>query len=264
MSSSVCWKYSSSRFRCSLDLNWCFRSWRTAVFKAQKHELGCSRCFQRRIWEKASDWLNSFVDGGEDTEKRVDQLGFTSNGFKEPIPFTLYIGLWDVYDTVLINIFKVSPKPFVCWTARFKRDLCGWRAKLREWKMMTKFYLISQAARQPRGTWRAQCGAASWWEGAQCGAASWWEGHTDTVQRLDTTHFYCPPVTLKRKSDDLIFAWSRKLHDGARGIQRAQCGAASWWEGNSRFEDWTQHTFILLPPPPPLSCPSHLNGQFRS
>ena len=26
------------------------------------------------------------------------------------------------------------------------------------------------------------------------------------VQRLDTTHFYCPPVTLKWKSDDLIFA----------------------------------------------------------
>ena len=26
------------------------------------------------------------------------------------------------------------------------------------------------------------------------------------VQTLDTTHFYCPPVTLKWKSDDLIFA----------------------------------------------------------
>ena len=26
------------------------------------------------------------------------------------------------------------------------------------------------------------------------------------VQRLDTTHLYCPPVTLKRKSDDLIIA----------------------------------------------------------
>ena len=46
-----------------------------------------------------------------------------------PSLFTLYIGLWDVYDTVLIKIFQVSPKPFVYWTARFKRDLCGWRAK---------------------------------------------------------------------------------------------------------------------------------------
>ena len=33
---------------------------------------------------------------------------------------------------------------------------------------------------------------------------------------LDTTHLYCPPVTLKWKSDDLFFTRSRKLHDGAR------------------------------------------------
>ena len=39
------------------------------MFKAHEHELGCSRCFQRRIWEQASDWLNSFVDGGEETTR---------------------------------------------------------------------------------------------------------------------------------------------------------------------------------------------------
>ena len=48
------------------------------------------------------------------------------------------------------------------------------------------------------------------------------------VQSLDTTHFYCPPVTLKWKSDDLFFAWSRKLHDyGARG---PRLGAHSVWQ----------------------------------
>ena len=40
------------------------------MFKAHELELGCSRCFQRRIWEQASDWLNSFVDGGEETKKK--------------------------------------------------------------------------------------------------------------------------------------------------------------------------------------------------
>ena len=64
---------------------------------------------------------------------------------------------------------------------------------------------------------------------------------------VHTTHFYCPPITLKWKNDDLFFAWSRKLHDyGARGPRPwgAQCVAASWWEGHSRFEDWTHYTFI--------------------
>ena len=42
-----------------------------------------------------------------------------------PSSFTLYIGLWDVYDAALIKNFQVSPKPFVCWIARFKRDLCA-------------------------------------------------------------------------------------------------------------------------------------------
>ena len=46
---------------CGLVLKWCFRSWRAAVFKAHGHALGCSKCCQRRIWEQASDWLNSFV-----------------------------------------------------------------------------------------------------------------------------------------------------------------------------------------------------------
>ena len=96
---------------------------------------------QDSLWEQASDWLNYFVDGGEETKKRVDQLGFALNGQLNPSSFTLCIGLWEVFDTVLIKIFQVNPKPFVCWTARFKRDLCGWRAKLRDWIMMTEFLL---------------------------------------------------------------------------------------------------------------------------
>ena len=31
---------------------------------------------QSRISEQTSDWLNSFVLGGEETQKSVDQLGF--------------------------------------------------------------------------------------------------------------------------------------------------------------------------------------------
>ena len=115
-----------------LVLNWCFRTWRAAVFKAHGQALRCLKCCQRRIWEQASDWLNSFAME-EKKQKRgqtLDQLGFASNGLMNPSTFTLYIGLWDVYDTVLIKNVQVSPKPFVCWTARFKRDLCGWRAKL--------------------------------------------------------------------------------------------------------------------------------------
>ena len=58
------------------------------MFKAHEHELGCSRYFQLRVWEQASDWFNSFVDGGEETKKRVDKLGFTSNGVSNLSLFT--------------------------------------------------------------------------------------------------------------------------------------------------------------------------------
>ena len=43
------------------------------MFKVHEHELGCSRCFQRRIWEQASDWLNSFVTE-EKKQKSSDRL----------------------------------------------------------------------------------------------------------------------------------------------------------------------------------------------
>ena len=240
MSSSGCWKFSSSRFCCALVLNWCFHSWQAAVFKAHEHELqhelGYSSYFQRRLLLQASDWLNSFVDGGEETQKRVDQLGFPSNGVSNPSSFTLYIGLSDVCDTVIIKNFLINPKPFVCWTARFKRDLCCRRAKLHDWKMMTEFLLDLRNC-------TTSCVALSMHSVGQPAAE-----RATAVQRLDLTHFYCPLVTLKRKSDDLIFAWSRKLHNRQhnrpRGTLHAQCGAASWWEGHSSFEDWTQHTFI--------------------
>ena len=64
---------------------------------------------------------------------------------------------------------------------------------------------------------------------------------------LDTTHFYCPPVTLKWKSDDLFFARSRKLHDGARG---PRLGAHSVWQpADERVTDVskTGHITLLLP-----------------
>ena len=150
-----------------------------------------------------------------------------------PSSFTLYICLWDVYDAVLIKNFQVNPKPFVCLTARFKRDLCGWRAKLCDWKMMTEFVL----------------------DLASCMTGCVYTVRVTQLMRgtqlyrdwtLDTTHFYCPPVTLKWKSDDLIFCL---ISQAARRCTRpsarlAQCVAASWWEGHSRFEDWTQHALI--------------------
>ena len=116
------------------------------------------------------------------------------------------------------------------------------------------FCLISQAARR--------CTRPSARRATQCVAASWQEGHSrfedsthfycpclvccalnqswviKWVCVVHTTHFYCPPVTLKWKSDDLFFAWSRKLHDGARGPR------LGWWEGHNRFEDCTHHTFV--------------------
>ena len=200
---------------CSLVLNWCFRSWRAAVFKAHGHPLRCSRCFQRRTWEQASDWLNS-CDGGEETKMRVDQLSFASNSLLNPSSFTLYLRLWDVWDTVLIKNFQVSPKPFVFWTARFKRDLCGWRAKLRDWKMMTEFVLdlancmtgrayTVRGSQVMRGTklykdWTRHTFTALWslWNGKvmTCSACTVCGSQlmrgSKPFWRLDTAHFYCP------------------------------------------------------------------------
>ena len=66
---------------------------------------------------------------------------------------------------------------------------------------------------------------------------------------LDTTHFYCPPVTLKWKSDDLFFAWSRKLHDGARS---PRLGAHNVWQPADSDRRVTavlktEHNTLLLP-----------------
>ena len=177
----------------------------------------------------ASFWLvELFRDRGEETKKRLDsRLRFER--FKEPMSFTLYIGLWDTYDAVLIKKkFQVSPKHFVCRTARFKRDLCAVgepNCVIEKWWL--NLYLISQAA-------CTQYESPSWWEGhsctktghntlllpsgqfemekrwpnfclisqaarrctrpsarrALCVAASWWEGQP--FRRLDTSHFYCP------------------------------------------------------------------------
>ena len=132
-----------------------------------------------------------------------------------PPSFTLYIGLRDVYDAVLIKNFQVSPKTFCLLNCQIQEgSLCGCRVKLCDWKMMTEFVLDLASCttgrvytvlvtQLMRGT------------------------HLYKDWTLDTTHFYCPPVTLKWKSDDLFFARSRKLHDGARG---PRLGAHSVWQ----------------------------------
>ena len=64
---------------------------------------------------------------------------------------------------------------------------------------------------------------------------------------VHTSHFYCPLVTLKWKSDDLFFAWPRKLHDGARG---PRLGAHSVWQpADERVTtvSKTVHITLLLP-----------------
>ena len=67
-----------------------------------------------------------------------------------------------------------------------ERDLCHWTAKMRDRKMTTEFLLDLASCT----TGRAALGVHS------AGQPADWR---DTaVQRLDTTHFYCPPVTLKR------------------------------------------------------------------
>ena len=98
-----------------------------------------------------------------------------------PSSFTLCIGLWDVYDAVLIKNFQVSPKPFVCWTARFKRDLCVVgepNCVIEKWWL--NLYLISQAARQAACT---QYESPSWWEGHSCTKTGHWTQHTSTALR---------------------------------------------------------------------------------
>ena len=198
INSPNCCKYSGSRFCCVLVLNWCFRVQQAAVFRAHGHVLGCSGCFQSRMRDQASDWLNSFVQGGEKTQKSVDQHSFASNGLPNPSLFTS-----SACETYMIQLgfFQINPKAFVCWTATFKRDLCSRRVKLQDWKMMIEFLLDLASCK----TGRAPLGVHSAGQPA--------DERATVVQRLDTTHFYNPPVTLKLKSDDLIFAWSRKLHD---------------------------------------------------
>ena len=41
------------------------------MFKARGQALGCSKCPHRRIWEHASDWLNSFVMEDKKQKKRL-------------------------------------------------------------------------------------------------------------------------------------------------------------------------------------------------
>ena len=108
-------------------------------------------------------------------------------------------------------------------------------------KWWPNLYLISQTTRG----WSWSRKLHNW---LRVHSASQPADERDTaVQRLDTTHFYCPPLTLKWKSDDLIFAWSRKLHDGARG---PWLGVHSVWQpADERVKavSKTGHNTLLLP-----------------
>ena len=62
---------------------------------------------------------------------------------------------------------------------------------------------------------------------------------------LDTTHFYCPPVTLKWKSDDLFFCL---ISQAARG-PRLGAQQSVWQPADRRVTavSKTQHNTLLLP-----------------
>ena len=116
----------------------------------------------------ASFWLvELFCDGGEETKKRVDYRSTRLRFERLNEPIVVHFVHWLVRRIwYLIKNVQVSPKPFVCWTARFKRDLCGRRAKhcvIEKWWL--NLYLISQAARPAACT---QCELPSWWEGQSC------------------------------------------------------------------------------------------------
>ena len=57
------------------------------MFKAHGQALGCSKCWQRRIWEQASDWWNSFVTEEKKQKKRLDSRStrLRFERFNEPI-----------------------------------------------------------------------------------------------------------------------------------------------------------------------------------
>ena len=161
-----------------------------------------------------------------------------------PPSFTLYIGLRDVYDAVLIENLQVSPKPFVCWNARFKRDLCAVgepNCVIEKWWL--NLYLISQAARPAACT---QYYSPSWWEGHTCTKIGHLTQHTSTAlgslwNRKAMTYFLLDLASCTTVHAAL---GSARTVCGSQLMTRAQCVAASWWEGHRRFEDWTHHTFI--------------------
>ena len=150
-----------------------------------------------------------------------------------PSSFTLYIGLWDVCDAVLIDIFRSvlnllsaelpDSRGIFVWlesqTVWLKNDdwICTWSRKLHD---RLRVHSTSHPANE-RDT---------------------------AVQRLDTGHntLLLPSGHFEMEKRWPIFclisqAARRCMRPSAR---RAQCVAASWWEGHSRFEDWTHHTFI--------------------
>ena len=180
----------------------------------------------------ASFWLvELFHDGGEETKKRLRFERWTHRR-------SLCTSACETYMMqFLLKKFQVISKPFVCWTARFKRDLCAIgepNCVIEKWFNMTEFVLDLASCTTGRvyTVWVTQL-----MRGTQL--------YKDWT--LDTTHFYCPLVTLKWKSDDLFFAWSRKLHDGAHG---PRLGAHSVWQPADEKVTTvsnTGHITLLLP-----------------
>ena len=104
-------------------------------------------------------------------------------------------------------------------------------------KWWPNFYMISQGARPAT--------RASMTQHAQCGAANSWEGNSCTK----TGHiFYCPQVTLKRKTDDLIFAWSPSCTTGRAPLAVHSAGQPVDERATAVSE--TGHNTLLLSPPP--------------
>ena len=136
----------------------------------------------------------------------------------------------------LLKNFQVSPKPFVCWTARFKRDLCavGEPNCVTE-KWWLNLYLISQAARVAACT---QYDSPSWWEGHTCTKIGHWTQHTSTALRSLWNGKAMTYFLLDLASCTTVHA--------ALGSARTVCGSQLMRGSHrhSRFEDCTHHTFI--------------------
>ena len=183
----------------------------------------------------ASFWLvELFRDGGEETKKRLDsrstQLRFEQ--FNEPIVVQFvhrlvrhiwYCSYKNIFSSVLNLLSAELPD---------SRGICavGEPNCVIE-KLWLNLYLISQA----RPVACTQYESPSWWEGYSCTKTGHWTQQTSTA----LSHF-----EMEKRWPNFCLISQAARQCTWPSARRAQCVAASWWEGHSRFEDWTQHTFI--------------------